>query len=199
MLNEYHFITDWRVRCTPAEAYDLISHPLEYSRWWPAVYLRVEELEPGDESGIGRRVRFHTKGWLPYTLLWESCAVRAERPNLLTIRATGDFDGRGIWHFAGDGDFTNITFDWRLSADKPLLRYLSPALKPAFSANHRWAMKQGEKSLELELARRRARTPEELSQVPPPPQATKSTGLVLATGAAAIVAGVLMYRRRKSP
>jgi hypothetical protein len=30
-------------------------------------------------------------------------------------------------------------------------------LRPIFAANHRWAMKEGKKSLELELTRRQAR------------------------------------------
>ena len=48
----------------------------------------------------------------------------------------------------------NITYDWRIRAEKPLLRYLSFLLKPVFSANHRWAMARGEESLKAELARR---------------------------------------------
>jgi hypothetical protein len=49
----------------------------------------------------------------------------------------------------------NITFDWKLVAEKPLLRYLSFLFKPIFSANHRWAMARGEESLKRELARKR--------------------------------------------
>ena len=45
-----------------------------------------------------------------------------------------------------------MTYDWKIRADKPLLRYLSFLLKPIFSANHRWAMAQGEKALRAELA-----------------------------------------------
>lgn len=45
---------------------------------------------------------------------------------------------------------------WRVSAAKPLLRYLSFLLKPVFAANHRWAMKKGEESLRIEIARRKA-------------------------------------------
>ena len=52
----------------------------------------------------------------------------------------------------------DVTYDWRLRAEKPLLRSLSFLLKPLFEANHRWAMAQGEESLRLELARRRATT-----------------------------------------
>jgi hypothetical protein len=50
----------------------------------------------------------------------------------------------------------DISYDWRIRADKPLLRTLSFLLKPVFSANHRWAMAQGEASLKRELVRRHA-------------------------------------------
>jgi len=44
--------------------------------------------------------------------------------------------------------------------------------KPMFRANHVWAMKKGDESLVLELARRHARTPEERARVPEPPGPT---------------------------
>jgi uncharacterized protein YndB with AHSA1/START domain len=158
--NEYHFTTRWRVKSSAEEAFEIISRPEEFPRWWPDVYLRVIDLSAGDEHGVGRRVRFHTKGWLPYTLDWESTVVEVERPWRLAITASGDFVGRGVWTFEQDGDWVNMIFDWRLSAEKPLLRYLSSLLKPIFSANHRWAMARGRKSLEQELARRaRKRVP----------------------------------------
>lgn len=78
----------------------------------------------------------------------------AARPNRLELRATGDFDGRGVWNLRQDGDQVGITFDWQLTADKPLLRYFSFLLKPLFAANHRWAMARGEESLKRELARK---------------------------------------------
>jgi hypothetical protein len=48
-----------------------------------------------------------------------------------------------------------ITYDWKIRADKALLRYLYFLLKPVFAMNHRWAMAQGEKSLREELSLRR--------------------------------------------
>ncbi len=59
-----------------------------------------------------------------------------------------------MWTFEQDGGAVNITYDWRIRAEKPLLRYLSFLLKPIFSANHRWAMARGEESLRAELGRR---------------------------------------------
>ena len=69
--------------------------------------------------------------------------------------AWGDFDGTGRWTFEQDGAFVNITYDWNIRAEKPLLRYLSFLMKPIFAANHRWAMAQGEACLRQELARLR--------------------------------------------
>ena len=193
--NEYHFITRWRVQGTVDEVYDLVSHPLDYSRWWPSVYLRIEELTPGDENGGGHRVRLHTKGWLPYTLQWESCSTEAIRPKRLAIRATGDFEGRGIWTLEQDDLFVNVDFDWKLKADKPLLRRLSFLLKPVFSANHRWAMQRGLESLQLELERRRATSPEERQRIPAPQGPNRTAGIWLVLGGTAMVALVVVAVR----
>jgi hypothetical protein len=65
-----------------------------------------------------------------------------------------------------------VEFDWRIDADKPLLRYGSPELKPIFNWNHRWVMARGEESLRLVLRRRAATTHEERDAVPPPPGPT---------------------------
>ncbi|HKG20626.1 MAG TPA: polyketide cyclase, partial [Blastocatellia bacterium] len=79
---------------------------------------------------------------------------------------------QGTWTFRQDGDYVNVIYDWKIRADKPLLRALSFLLKPVFSANHRWAMRRGEESLKLELARVRAATEAEAALVPPPPGPT---------------------------
>jgi hypothetical protein len=118
------------------------------------VYLAVQEIERGGEKGVGRLVELHTKGWLPYTLHWFFRVTESRRPFGFSLQAWGDFEGSGIWTFAADGRFVDITYDWRIRAEKPLLRYLSFLFKPIFSANHRWAMTRGEESLTAELARR---------------------------------------------
>ena len=192
MSNQYAFVTRWRVEGTCGEIADVLSDPLELPRWWPSVYLRVDELRPPDARGLGRRVRLHTKGWLPYTLTWEFEVVESRYPHGFAIVATGDFDGRGVWTFEQDGAFVNITYDWRLRAEKPLLRNLSPLLKPLFEANHRWAMARGEESLTLELARRRATSDAGRAEVPAPPGPITYAAVGLIAGAAAI-GGTLAY------
>ncbi|HEX3645174.1 MAG TPA: SRPBCC family protein, partial [Vicinamibacterales bacterium] len=179
MSNHYAFVTRWRVAATCGEIADVLSDPLELPRWWPSVYLRVEETRPPEASGLHRRVRLHTKGWLPYTLTWESELVESRYPYGYALVASGDFDGRGVWTFEQDGAFVDITYDWRLGAEKPLLRNLSFLLKPVFEANHRWAMAQGRQSLELELARRRSTSDTERARIPPPPGPVTYAGAAL--------------------
>jgi len=152
--NDYHFITHWRVESTVEAVSDVLGNAVDLTRWWPSVYLAVKELEPGSKDGIGRVVELHTKGWLPYTLHWYFRLTESRRPYGFSLEAWGDFEGRGVWTFAQNGSVVEITYDWRIRAEKPLLRYLSFLLKPIFSANHRWAMARGEESLRAELARR---------------------------------------------
>ena len=197
--NEYHFVTKWRLEGTCGEVADVLSDPLELPRWWPSVYLQAEELRAPDASGLGRRIRVHTKGWLPYTLTWDFEIVESRYPYGSTLVASGDFQGRGVWTSVQDGPYVDITYDWRLSAEKPLLRHLSFLLKPMFEANHRWAMAQGEQSLKLEIARRRATSAAARAQVPPPPGPVTYAGFALVAGAVLAGAGLgyLMIRSRR--
>lgn len=195
--NDYEFVTHWRVEGTCDEVSRILGEGTDLPRWWPSVYLDVREIAHGDEHGIGRVHDLYTKGWLPYTLRWRARGIESRYPRGFTLVASGDFDGRGVWTFAQDGEHVNITYDWRLRADKPLLRYGSFLLKPIFSANHRWAMARGEESLKLELARRHAATDAARKRIPPPPGPTTfraPTAALLLAGLAAT--GLLALRRR---
>ena len=154
--NEYHFISRWRVEGTLEEVSEVLEDGPGLTRWWPSVYLEVRELEPPRADGAGRVLELHTRGRLPYTLRWRLRVTHLRHPHGFSLEARGDFEGTGAWTFEQDGRFVNIVYDWRIKAEKPLLRYLSFLLKPVFAANHRWAMAQGEMSLKRELKGRRA-------------------------------------------
>lgn len=152
--NEYAFLTKWRVTAPVELIYDILKEGNDYKRWWPDVYLDSEYIASGDPHGIGDQVVLLTKGWLPYRLRWTATAEQRERPHTIAITATGDFNGRGVWNLQQIGTECDIKFDWRLRADKPLLRWLSPLFKPIFKWNHRWAMERGYERLQQEIARR---------------------------------------------
>jgi hypothetical protein len=170
--NEYQFFTHWQVSGRPEEVYDIILDASLLPAWWPSVYLKAQILAPGEPDGVGRRVSLHTKGFLPYTLRWDFEVTEAERPSHLVLEARGDFVGRGVWALSGRAEVVDIRFDWRISAEKPLLRALSGVFKPIFTANHEWAMARGLESLRLELLRRRAKDPVALARIPAPPGPT---------------------------
>jgi uncharacterized protein YndB with AHSA1/START domain len=154
---EYAFLTHWRLRATAEEVFEVLADPFGLARWWPDVYLEVKELEPADpRTGAYPLIGLHTKGWLPYTLRWNFRVVESTPPAALKLVAHGDFEGTGAWTLRQDGDFVEVTYDWRIKAEKPLLRYGTFLLRPFFAANHRWAMAKGEASLTRELGRRRA-------------------------------------------
>lgn len=158
MINDYHFITHWRVRGTTVpEVLDVLAGAEDLPRWWPSVYLEVKQRDD--------IVELYTKGWLPYTLRW-SFRLTEKKPDGFIIEALGDFVGRGEWTLRQNGDEVEIVYDWRIRAEKPLLKLFTPILKPIFAANHRWAMARGEESLRIELARRHG------EPVGPPPGPT---------------------------
>jgi hypothetical protein len=154
--HDYEFVSHWRVRGAREEVFGILEDVGSFPRWWPQVYLEATKVEKGDERGIGRVWALWTRGRLPYTLRWNSRLVETRRPDGFTVAATGDFVGQGTWTLTQDGDHVDVRFDWRIRADKPLLRYLSFVMKPLFAANHRWAMARGEESLRRELDARRA-------------------------------------------
>ena len=101
---EIHIPTSWRVKGIVSDVYDILSNPTDFVRWWSSVYLEVEELESGADDGVGRIVRVHTKGKLPYTLSWVAEASEIEKPTRIVVRATGDLQGFKPDRRIGDAD-----------------------------------------------------------------------------------------------
>ena len=168
--NQYHFVDRWRVKGDVKEVADILEDALALPRWWGSVYFDVKEIEPGGEGGIGKLIRLHAGGWLPYTLHINFRTIASNYPHGFSMDATGDLEGRGIWTFEQDDSFVNVTYDWTIRANKPIIEKLSFLLKPIFRSNHNWTMKRGEESLKLELLRRRAKSADELAQVPTGPR-----------------------------
>lgn len=164
-VNQYHFVTQWKVEGELDTVANLINQPELLTLWWPSVYLGIEK-----KWLDGQTMYFlHTKGWLPYTLRWHFYQTKADLPHRLELAAHGDLAGYGIWTFQQVGQYVEIVYDWKVDANKPLLRYLSFLFKPLFSFNHVWAMRKGEESLRLELARMKAG--QSRMDAPMPPQA----------------------------
>jgi hypothetical protein len=168
--NAYHFVDRWRVEADVKEVADILEDALSLPRWWGSVYFEVKEIEAGEKQGLGKLISLRAGGWLPYTLRINFRTVAANYPHGFTMDATGDLEGKGIWTFEQDGGFVNVTYDWTIKANKPIVEKLSFLLKPIFRSNHNWTMNRGQESLKLELQRRRAKSAAAASELPAPPQ-----------------------------
>ncbi|MDQ3870419.1 MAG: polyketide cyclase [Chloroflexota bacterium] len=167
--SDYVFRSTWRVRGTLDEVRSIIADGGDYPRWWPSFCLAARELEPGDERGVGRRVEVWAKGWLPYTLRWTYRTLEPPAEDQARVEVRGELDGEGTWTFRQEGAEVVAELLWAVSARKRSIRALSRLLKPVFASNHYWCMRRGERSLQLELARRHASSDAERAAVPAPP------------------------------
>ena len=96
--------TTWRLVSTPEEIAEVLGDGPDLARWWPSVYLDVEQLEPGGPDGVGAVVGLYTKGWLPYRSAGAFGSPRTAAAHGFSLEAIGGFVGRGIWTFEQVGD-----------------------------------------------------------------------------------------------
>jgi uncharacterized protein YndB with AHSA1/START domain/quercetin dioxygenase-like cupin family protein len=149
--HEYLFVDEWDVAAPREAVFDALADARSYPAWWRPVYL---EVEADGEPGLGMESRQHFKGRLPYHLRTRSRVVGYQPPGVLQVDVDGDLRGHGRWTLTGTAAGTHVRFDWRVYADRKLLRVLTPVLRPAFRWNHDWAIARAREGLEP-YARRR--------------------------------------------
>jgi hypothetical protein len=93
-----------------------------------------------------------TRGRLPYRLRWDLVCVEADAPRRLVSQIHGDLEGEGIWTFERAAGATRVVLEWRVGVRKPIVRRLTPLLRPLCAWNHRWAMRRGQASIVAELS-----------------------------------------------
>jgi quercetin dioxygenase-like cupin family protein len=142
---EYVFVDEWDVAASAEATFDAIADGRTYPDWWRPVYIDVDAEGP---PAIGQVSSQHFKGRLPYELRTRSRIVELERPSVVAAEVEGDLTGYGKWTLTPTASGTHVRFDWRVYADRPLLRVLTPVLRPAFRWNHNWAIARAIDGLE---------------------------------------------------
>jgi uncharacterized protein YndB with AHSA1/START domain len=145
MARDYVFLDEWDVDAPQAAVFQALADSTTYPEWWKPVYIEVTAEGP---LAVGQVAQHHFKGQLPYTLRTESKIVRLEPPNVLEVDVVGDLTGRGTWTLTPRDGRVHVRFDWVVVADRPLLRYLTPVLRPLFRWNHNWSVKRAIEGLE---------------------------------------------------
>src|SRR5919109_1625390 len=145
MASEYVFIDEWDVDAPQEAVFDALADARTYPEWWRPVYIEASgECEPAP----GCITRHEFKGRLPYHLKTTSEIKRMDRPNEFEVEVIGDLTGKGVWTLTPRDGKVHIRFDWRVIADRPLLRILTPVLRPVFRWNHNWSIQRAREGLE---------------------------------------------------
>jgi hypothetical protein len=148
----YRFLDRWHVPAPVEAAFDVVTDTLAYPRWWGDVFL--EATGDGGPPRPGRRTHVVARGFLPYRLRFTLTDEEIDAPTRALSRLSGDFEGSGEWRLAAAGHGTDVELDWRPAVTKPLVRDLTPLLRPLFRANHDWTMRRGQEHVVPELRRR---------------------------------------------
>lgn len=145
--NIYVFRDEWALPYSIDIVWPHIVNATAYPQWWGAVYHNVTPLNDLPPDQVGSMMAVRARGKLPYQIRFTGTVTRVEPPSRLGLTATGDLDGEGLWELEPVPAGTAVTFHWKVVARKPVIRLLSPLLKPVFAWNHRWTMQVGEKAL----------------------------------------------------
>lgn len=151
-INYYVFIDRFTVPCDVETAYQYIHRIEEYPRWWGKVYKKIVKLKNVAPDTPGARYAVTVGGFLPYTLTIENEVTLINRPYKIEFDAMGDLEGKGVWMFREVENGTEITFDWRVAANKKVINMFSFLLKPLFAANHTFCVREANKGIRKELA-----------------------------------------------
>jgi uncharacterized protein YndB with AHSA1/START domain len=151
MPTKYSFITHWQIKAPLAEVWDAIYHSLEWPQWWKGV-VAVNEIEKGDENGVGGVREYTWKSVLPYTLCFNMRLTELEKYKWLKGEAFGELEGVGEWFFREENGTTYLQYNWTVFTNKPWMNYLSFILKPAFNYNHNVVMHWGAEGLARRLS-----------------------------------------------
>jgi uncharacterized protein YndB with AHSA1/START domain len=151
---KYEFVDEWFVPASVEDVYDAVGDQLAYPRWWGQVFLEIRG--DGGPPRPGRRASVVARGFLPYRLRFDAVVTAAERPRSIELSLSGDFGGGGAWSFTPQEGGTRAVLDWRPEVEKPVVRYLTPILRPLFRANHTWTMDRGQEAIVRLLDRRLA-------------------------------------------
>jgi quercetin dioxygenase-like cupin family protein len=138
--NEYTFVDEWDVQAPPEAVFDVLADGTTYPDWWKPVYI--------DATDDGTYTHQHFKGRLPYHLHTRTKTVVSDRPHRIQGETDGDLRGTGIWTLTATPTGTHVRFDWRVHADRRLLKLLTPILRPALRWNHNWAIARAIEGLE---------------------------------------------------
>jgi hypothetical protein len=139
-VGHYRFVTTFRLDAPRAAVRRTVLDPVAWAADVTDV-LDVTLREPGDATGVGRRLDASIRAPLGYQLSasLEIVEVRADR---IALTSTGDLVGSGVWQLDEVADGTAVRFSFDVDADVRWMRLLEPVARPVFVASHGVVMRR---------------------------------------------------------
>jgi Polyketide cyclase / dehydrase and lipid transport len=187
---DYHFVSTWQIQAPIEQVWEEIYHAERWPSWWTYVE-GVDELEPGDVNGVGKRLRMLFRTRLPYTLGFEVRVTRVEPPSILDAVAAGELEGTGRWRLTSVDGGTHVRYAWDVRTTQWWMNLLAPIARPAFNWNHHELMRAGGESLAKRLG-----TDLVVPDAPQQARPLSTAAGLAAAGAVAAALAVLGWRRR---
>jgi uncharacterized protein YndB with AHSA1/START domain len=138
----YSFLTTWLLEAPREPVFEAIHDQERWPQWWRGVE-EAEEIEPGDDDGVGSVSRLVWRSRLPYRVKFEVTTRRVERPHLMEGHAVGELTGVGRWRFFERDGVTAVLYEWDVSTRRRWMNALAPIAGPVFAWNHDWVMARG--------------------------------------------------------
>ena len=148
---DFVLVSNWQIAAPRERVWQALKHPLQWPRWWSFV-RGVDELEAGDDDGVGARYNFHWASRLPYSIRLLTTVTESRKHELIAAKAEGDLRGVGVWHLRERDGNTFVEYTWSVDLDRGWMRATLPILRPAFAWNHNAVMAAGESGLTRHLA-----------------------------------------------
>lgn len=147
MLTTYRFESTWELPGTADAAWTaIVDDARDYPVWWPDI-ASAEVLEPGDDTGLGRRIRFVIRSQFGYRLAIEIRLTELRRPTVVAADVVGELTGHGRWELTPAGDGVRVHQLWEVTTTRWWMRVLAPVARPVFWLSHERAAARGEKGL----------------------------------------------------
>jgi hypothetical protein len=152
MGERYDFTDVWTVAVDIEIAWRMVDDVASWPKWWPN--YRLTELVSTVPNGLGDRWHARVKADLPYTLDFHFTVIVHEPPTYFRVRVEGFFEGEVGWRLeqVSKGS-TRLTLHEQTETKWPLIN-LTARLggRRLLEANHRSAMRDGEKGMKAALA-----------------------------------------------
>jgi hypothetical protein len=145
-MAHYRAFTEWQIDAPVERVWDALLLAREWPTWWRG-FRSVDQLEPGEESGIGKVLRQRWRSLLPYTLTLDLEITAVERHRTLEDRTSGDMRGLCRWSFESHGSRSVVRFLLDVEPTRAWMNLPLPLSQQVFALNYGTIMRWGGEGL----------------------------------------------------